>query len=82
MNLALDRNKIISAVVIVVLLAGVSVGVYLVQRTQIFKPRASATDIIFRTANGSPLPIVNQNGQDLPQTDSLTVEVEFNPPSQ
>lgn len=79
MNLAMDRKKIITVAVIFILVAGIFVTLYLVQRTQIFKPRASGTDILFRQANGSPLPIVNQNGQELPQTDSLTVEVELNP---
>lgn len=73
-----NRKRILAAVGIVFLLISVAAAVYLVQSTQVFKSKASQENITFKTSGGTPLPI---GEDDLPITDSLTVQVELNPPA-
>ncbi|MDO8429109.1 MAG: hypothetical protein Q7S88_00585 [Candidatus Daviesbacteria bacterium] len=72
-----NRKKILAVVGIVFLLVSVAAALYLVQRTQVLKSKASQENIIFKK-DGVPLPTGSDN---LPVTDSLEVTVELNPPS-
>lgn len=58
-NLNLSKKQIISVVVFIILLLGIPVGVFLVQKTQILKSRASSNPIIdaldIKDSSGNPI---------------------------
>lgn len=66
-------------IVVAILLVGLAVGLYLVQRTQIFKPKAAVNLInAFEITgpNGSPLPCVDGNPPTC-TTSSLNVNIKL-----
>lgn len=73
-------------IVVAVLLIGLAAGLYLVQRTQIFKPRAAAEDRLLEVfeitdVNGSPLPCQPKQGASPTTctTSSLDVKIKLKP---
>ena len=78
-----NRRNVIALVIIVLLLVAIPLGVYLAQRTQIFKPRAdtgTTESIKFKEGNG-----VSKDAAGNYTTTTPTVELEltspFGPPS-
>lgn len=69
-----QQGVAVPALVLVVLLIGLGVGVYLVQKTQIFKPKASVNPITFKSSIGEALPV---NVSGVPQSTSSAVKVEI-----
>lgn len=70
-------------IVVVILLVGLVVGLYLVQRTQIFKPRATGETILnafdITDVNGSPLPCRMEGNTPTCDTSSLDVKIKLKP---
>lgn len=69
-----QKGVVIQAIILVVVAIGIIAGVYLVQKTQIFKPKASVNPIIFKSSTGDALPV---NASGVPQSTSSTVKVEI-----
>ena len=49
-----QRGVIAQGVILLLLLAGIGAGIYLVQHPQIFKPKASSDNIEWVNSNGDP----------------------------
>lgn len=71
---------------VVILLVGLIAGIYLVQKTQIFKPKAAAGDKILNAfeitdRDGSPLPCRMEGDPPTPtcQTSNLEVKIKLKP---
>lgn len=70
---------ILGLLIIILVLAAIGAGVYLVQHPQILRSRASTENIVFQSTQGQPLPI--DPTQNLPVTNSISVKVNINVPS-
>lgn len=73
---SLKTQNIAKLVGLVVLVAGLVVGVYLVGQRVFFAPRASGEYIRVLDQDGNPL--LEENG--VPVTTSQSIKVELNPP--
>lgn len=72
--LKLNEKGIVSHLVILLLLiAGLAVGLYLIKTPKIFRSRATYPPIVFKDINGGILPVVN----GIPQATSASVKIEF-----
>lgn len=77
MSLRFLANKKISAVLgIVIALAGLGAGLYLVAHPQILQKKADVTPIIFKNIQGETLP--TEDG--VPVTQELNVKVQLDAP--
>ena len=63
-------------VIIVILVVGLLVGVYLVQQTNVFKPKAAVDPVEVKSSTGASLSV--EDG--MPVTTDLNVKLELNPP--
>lgn len=72
-----QKGVVVQALILIPVVIGIVAGVYLVQKTQIFKPKADSNTIAFIDRNGIPLPSVVDN---IPQTVSPTVKVKLSSP--
>lgn len=75
----IDQKGSAHLIVIVILLLGLALAVYLTQSKQLFKSRASSDLIGFHSPSGAVLQIDSAN--KLPVTQSLSVQVQLNPPA-
>lgn len=78
----MDKQKgfaVVGILIIILILAAVGAGVYLIQYPQVLKSRASAETVVVKDANGNPLP--KDPSQNLPVTSSLNLKVNLNVPS-
>lgn len=72
-----DQRGVVHLLVLLILLAAIAAGVYLVGQRTNFLPEAGGGAIFFRDKNGGPLSV----GEDgIPVSSSLEVQVELNAP--
>lgn len=57
----LNQSGLIQYIVLLILIAGIAAGLYLVQRTQIFKPKATSQNIDWVISNNDPDNCVTTN---------------------
>lgn len=70
----LNQKGFAQVLILIILVAGLGAGLFLVKNPQIFRPRATANPIIFKSSTGATLPV---NANDIPQTISPAVKVEL-----
>lgn len=61
-----NEKGLVQLVLLVVLIAGLAIGVYLVQKTQLLKSRAGGEPITLLDSSGKPLPMQTVNGVKVP----------------
>jgi hypothetical protein len=71
-----ERGSIVTIFTILLLLAGLAVGVYMIGQQTFLKSRASSDAVKVKSAQGEELP--QENG--IPVTTDLNVQLELNPP--
>lgn len=69
-----QKGVVVQALILILVVIGIIVGVYLVQKTQIFKPKASVSPITFKSSTGEALPV---NASGVPESTSAAVKVEI-----
>lgn len=79
----LNSRGVAHILLLVILLGGIAAGVYLVQKTQIFKPKASSKDIIWLNAGSAEQDnCVTSDKEGKPITTCPKVKFQVNTPKE